>query len=189
MKNLLYLSLIVIYSSLILGCGKEPTVNNSNTSNQGLEVLPWEIDLTIDGNRIHWKSIEIETSSGAYLDQFSGFEFGANNKLSKNYFSGEEIAGKLYGLDLENLGIQNVLLQLIIGESNKVSFVDSIQIDVVDWGDPFEINTLNTPFIYVNGKKGEINIPNQKVMYPIDRVSGKKEPKEFYGKLVFYRKY
>lgn len=119
-------------------------------------MLPCEIDLTIDGNRIHWKSIEIETSSGAYLDQFSWFEFGANNKLSKNYFSGEDIAGKLYGLDLENFGIQNVLLQLIIGESNKVSFVDSIQIDVIDWGDPFEINTLNTPFTYVNGKKGEI---------------------------------
>ncbi len=187
MKNLLYLSLIVFCSSLILGCGKEPTGNNSNNSNQGLEVLPWEIDLTIDGNRIHWKSIEVEVQSGVRLDQFSGFIFGANDKLSKNYFSGEEVEGKLYGIDPLQVGLQNVLLQITILESPRVSFIDSIQIDVVDWGDPFEINTLNTPFIYINGKKGEINIPNQTVMYPIDRVSGKKEPKEMFGKLVFYR--
>lgn len=164
MKNVLLTAILL--SVFFISCDKNNS-NNTNSTSKGVEVLPWEFDLTINGTRHHWKSTNDISNASVHYCQFLpqspylGFGFRGLNKLSPDYISGDVIMGFVGGMDLTKLGEQNAYFKFIF--SNDIYDGDSIKVKVSDYGIPFKQEIVNGKVLYINGRSGEAEIPNQTI--------------------------
>jgi len=183
--NLIKIFTAVMIITVLTNCAKEePSTNNQNSTSQSLEFLPWEIDLTIGGDRYHWKSNEYSNSAYVSLaPTLNTIGFTGLNKLSKNFISGDEIRGSITVPELPKTGIQKATFYL----ADPYLTYDSIQINVIDWGEKYTQELQNSKFVWVGGRPGEITISKQIIMISKSGSVSDQVPTELSGKLIFYR--